>query len=271
MAGAEKPRPRQPTFFLLGVRVDSLEFGVALGMLEGFAAHRDSLPPRTVLFARPCTIAAARRDPQLKECISRADLVLPSGACVAAGARILGTPLREELKRDQILSALLESAQRSGKTVFLVGGERERPGELRAHVYISYPRLRIVGSLDRFASSRNDDRAVKEINAANPDIVLVAMETPEAEEWIARNAPRLRAGVCIAAGGEIELLRGHLKNKPGWIGRMRIGRLLRLLRGPAAAGVRPFLHAVRFLALVAARALVPRRLRLIYHRTMALW
>src|SRR5260221_11832623 len=107
MAGAEKRALRQPTIFLLGVRVDSLDFGAALRMLEGFAAHRDSLPPRTVMFAGARTICAARRDHRLRDFISRADLVLPSGFGVAMGARILGTPLREKLDGAEFLCSAL--------------------------------------------------------------------------------------------------------------------------------------------------------------------
>src|SRR5260221_11980142 len=149
MAGAEKRALRQPTIFLLGVRVDSLDFGAALRMLEGFAAHRDSLPPRTVMFISARTICAARRNHRLRDFVSRADLVLPSGFGVAIVAKILGTPLRQRLKGSEVLSALLESAQRSGMSLYLLGGEPERPGELRAHLFMNYPRLRIVGSRGR--------------------------------------------------------------------------------------------------------------------------
>jgi N-acetylglucosaminyldiphosphoundecaprenol N-acetyl-beta-D-mannosaminyltransferase len=131
--------------------------------------------------------------------------------------------------RDLILR-LADVASRRGLSLFLLGapdGVAARAADaLRARV----PGLRIAGT---YAGSAEDDDAAARVDAARPDILLVAYGMPKQERWIARNLPRL-AGVRIAVGvgGAFDYLAGTAALPPAWVARLGLEWLWRLVRQP---------------------------------------
>ena len=74
---------------------------------------------------------------------------------------------------------------------------------------------------------------IEAINAAPPDVLLVAMGFPRQEEWIARNLQRLNVRVAVAEGGSFSFLSGATPRAPRWMRSAGLEWLFRLLRQPS--------------------------------------
>ncbi len=58
---------------------------------------------------------------------------------------------------------------------------------------------------------------IEDINAADPDIVLVGMGTPKQELWIDRYADRLHADVLWTVGALFDYIAGRVPRAPRWL------------------------------------------------------
>ena len=77
-----------------------------------------------------------------------------------------------------------------------------------------------------------DRTAVELIQAARPDIVLVAFGNPKQEKWIRMYAPELHVPIAIGIGGTLDMIVGVTKRAPAWMQQSGLEWLYRLAREP---------------------------------------
>ncbi len=197
-------------------------------------------------------VLAANR--QYAAAVQTADLLLPDGFGVSIAAKLAGKKLRADLNGTDFIPALLAQAAKQGKSVFLFGG---KPGtaEAAADVLTSKsPGLRIVGTLNGDDQAANEDAVIKHINACAPDIVLVAMDVPQQEIWLHRNAIRLSADLTMGVGACFDFLAGNVGRAPAALRRIGGEWLWRLGVEPRRMAKRNIVGSATFLTRVARQA-----------------
>jgi N-acetylglucosaminyldiphosphoundecaprenol N-acetyl-beta-D-mannosaminyltransferase len=200
----------------------------------------------------------ANRDPALRDLLNGAALCLSDGAGILWAAHYLslrGGPLRASLQLALSLASLvvrpgslrkplpeamhgvdftwemLAAIDRAGLSVYLLGGTAEESRGAAERIGKRLPGLRIAGAHPGYLK-RGDD-AIAGINAAGPDVLLVAMGFPRQERWIAENLPRLDVNVAVAEGGSLTFISGAVRRAPRWMRRSGLEWLYRLLRQPS--------------------------------------
>lgn len=86
--------------------------------------------------------------------------------------------------------------------------------------------------------SADNARIVAQINAFDPDILLVGMGMPRQEDWIYQNYTQLSARCIITVGAVIDYLTGEIPTPPRWTGQMGLEWLARLIAEPRRLGKR---------------------------------
>lgn len=130
--------------------------------------------------------------------------------------------------------------------IFLLGGEpgiAERAAEGLAALE---PRHRIVGTHHGYFDERDASGIVDSINAAAPDLLLVALGNPQQEMFISRYRGRLRVPVLIGVGAFLDYMAGKVKRAPKAIRSLRFEWLFRLLQEPRRLGSRYTIGILRF-------------------------
>jgi exopolysaccharide biosynthesis WecB/TagA/CpsF family protein len=194
------------------------------------------------------------RDTAYADALATADLLLPDGVGMEIAARMTGQRLRENLNGTDFTPALLREAARRGLGVFLLGA---RPGVASAAADAlcrAISGLRIVGTRDGYDGMRDETTAIAEINAARPDIVLVALGVPFQDVWLARNAHRLNARVTMGVGALFDFLAGRVRRAPRPIRRARLEWAWRLALEPRRLASRYLVGNAAFVARAAAHA-----------------
>ena len=105
----------------------------------------------------------AMADDSLMQLLNNADLVLPDGAGVVLGSKILKTPLKEKVAGVDFADGLLELLAKTGRSVYLLGS---KPGvaELAAEKMLKkHPGLTICGMADGYF--KDEDPVIEKINA----------------------------------------------------------------------------------------------------------
>lgn len=247
--------------YILGVRVDNIDSGMALNSLRVLAVHGGHRSPAHVFFTNVHSIHLARRDEEFMRLMNNADLTLPDGSGLKIAGRLFGTPVLENLNGTDLTPKFLEIAESEKLTVYLLGGLPEVLEGCHRWISKTYPNLRIVGFRHGHFLPEEEKSIVEEINAVQPSILLVALGSPLQERWIARNSQYLRVGVCMGVGGLFDFLSGAKARAPIWLRRMGVEWIYRFLRDPRTKWDRVFIEIPIFLALILAKRLAPTGVR----------
>ncbi len=203
----------------------------------------------------------ALREPPIRDILNTADLCLADGigilwaahylclpggplralvqlpfslASIAVNPGAVRRPLRENMAGVDLTWEMLARLDEDGASVFLLGGTVEEADGARRRIEAAFPHLRVLGARDGYfdPSGAPNDELIAAVNAASPDVLLVAMGFPRQEKWIAANLPRLEVHVAVAEGGSFSYIAGTILRAPRWLRRLGLEWLFRLLRQP---------------------------------------
>jgi N-acetylglucosaminyldiphosphoundecaprenol N-acetyl-beta-D-mannosaminyltransferase len=174
----------------------------------------------------------ATRDPHVHEMLAGASLCLADGMGVVWASRILGRPLPEAMHGVDFTWEMLTAIERARLSVYLLGGTAEELRGTVAAVAERLPHLRLIGAQQGYLARGQTADVVRDINAASPDILLVAMGFPRQERWITTNLPSLNVKVAVAEGGSFSFMSGAVPRAPGWVRRAGLEWAYRLARQP---------------------------------------
>lgn len=213
---------------VLGIGIDPLDLDAACARLEQGLERRE----RTfVITANPEFVMLARARPSLRQIAREATLVVPDGVGLVLASRLLGRPLPGRARGREIVPRLTEAAARRGRSLYLLGAREGVAARAALALQQRVPTLRVAGT---YAGSPEDEGLASRLNAASPDVLLVAYGMPRQEEWIARNLARLETvTLAIGVGGVFDQLAGEVPLPPGWMARAGLEWLWRLAKEPS--------------------------------------
>lgn len=171
---------------------------------------------------------------ELRQIVCQADLVLPDGAGVVLGAKILGTPLKQKVAGIEFAQNLMERLKNTDKTFYFLGS---KPGiaELAAEkMQEKYPGLKICGTADGYF--QDEKQVVAAINEKKPDVLFVCLGAPKQEIFMTNHKDELQVGLMMGLGGSLDGFAGTVKRAPRWMIRLNLEWLYRLLKEPRRLG-----------------------------------
>jgi N-acetylglucosaminyldiphosphoundecaprenol N-acetyl-beta-D-mannosaminyltransferase len=202
----------------------------AVEIVERFIATRG---PHIVTTPNPEFVMAARRDPSFRALLARTDLNIPDGVGLLIAARLFGSRFREHVRGTDLVERLAARAAAHGHCWYLLGAAPGVAREAADRLAARHPGLRIVGAEPGSPHPADDPRVRELITKAGPvDLILVAYGAPAQERWLARNLGPLDIPVGIGVGGVFNFLAGRAPRAPGWVRRLELEWLHRLLTQP---------------------------------------
>jgi N-acetylglucosaminyldiphosphoundecaprenol N-acetyl-beta-D-mannosaminyltransferase len=171
----------------------------------------------------------------LKRSLQQADLVYCDGAGIVVGSRWLGQPLPTRLTAADWFLEMLRYFAKAGSRVYLLGGKPGVPEQALETILQEVPGHTVVGAHHGFIL--NDERleadVIEEINALNPDIVILGFGTPLQERWIARHKTSLNVPMIYGIGAVMDFVSGTVPRCPAWMGERGLEWLYRLMVEPS--------------------------------------
>lgn len=215
---------------MLGVRVDSMEMQGAVDVIDGMTAAGG--PARLVATVNPEFVMTARRDPEFRDALERAELSLPDGQYVVWALRRKGCPQRDRVTGVDLVEELSRRLAARGGRLFLLGARPGVAAEAGRRLAARHPGLVVVGAEPGSPLPEDDRATVTAVNRARPDVLLVAYGNPRQELWIDRNRRRLEVPVAIGVGGTFDYLSGRVRRAPRWVRRAHMEWTWRLMLQP---------------------------------------
>ena len=206
---------------------------------------------RAFAFVNAHCLNVAFDDREYREILARVFCkVWPDGVGVRMAGRRLGFNVPENVNGTDLIPMV---AAAGGLSFWFLGG---RPGvaeEALRRCSERFPASRFLGATDGYRT--NWSEVLPEIDAARPDVLLVAMGVPLQEKWIAAHRDALpHVGSIVAVGGLLDFMSGRIPRAPRIIRRCSLEWAWRLAMEPRRMFRRYVIGNFVFLHRVAAEA-----------------
>jgi N-acetylglucosaminyldiphosphoundecaprenol N-acetyl-beta-D-mannosaminyltransferase len=185
-----------------------------------------------VATVNPEFVMRAGVDGEFARVLESAALCLADGSGVVWAARRQGCRLAEPVTGTDLIPRLAALCAQRNFRLFLLGAAPGVADELARQLKEKNPALQVAahsGSPD----PADDVETLRRIDAAGPQVLLVAYGAPRQELWIDRLGDRLTdVAVAIGVGGAFDYLTGRVPRAPLWMRRVGLEWLFRLARQP---------------------------------------
>ena len=212
---------------VMGVRFDNVTMTEALEkakeMLQSEGADYVVTPNSEIVYE-------SMASKELEDLLNGASLVLPDGAGVVLGAKILGTPLKEKVAGVEFADGVLGLLAETGGSVYLLGS---KPGvaELAAEKMLQkHPGLTVAGMADGYF--KDEAAVVAKVNEAKPDVLFVCLGAPKQERFMRNHRQELQVKLMAGLGGSLDSFAGTVKRAPRWMIKLSLEWFYRLLKEP---------------------------------------
>ena len=196
------------------------------------------------------TTVMAHDDPQYHTVQADAAFVLPDGGPLSGYSRKHGFPEAERVTGPDLMLALF--ARDNGLKHYFYGSSEETLALLKEKLAEKYPHLQIAGMVSppfRELSEAEDKEMVDQINASGADIIWVGLGAPKQEKWMYAHKDHVN-GVMIGVGAGFDYHAGNIKRAPGWMQKLSLEWLYRLLQDPKRLFKRYLVTNTRYLWLI---------------------
>jgi len=215
---------------IFGVRIDCVD------MEEAFNRFLTLLNrERTAVIYTPNTemVMMAEKDPEFKEVLNGADLVIPDGIGLIHASKIHHLGLTDRVPGIELMERILKYCHTTRRSIYLFGGKPGTAELAGQKILEKYPNIIIKGIEHGYFTADDEDRIIDNINEAKPDVLFVALGAPKQEKWIAKHRRTLNAHVSMGIGGSLDVYAGNVKRAPVFFQKLGIEWMHRLLKEPS--------------------------------------
>jgi N-acetylglucosaminyldiphosphoundecaprenol N-acetyl-beta-D-mannosaminyltransferase len=194
----------------------------------------DSARARYVCFCDAHGLANVRRDVALRKAYQAADAVFADGSVTMALAWIYGVPLPERVIGPYFFPQALQYGLARGWRHFFYGAGPGVAEELARRMQQQYPGLQVAGWITppfRELTSAEAHGYARQIEAADTDLLWVALGCPKQERWAHAQAGTIKVPVILPVGAVFDFYSGRVAHAPDWVHPLGLRWLWRLLTG----------------------------------------
>lgn len=210
-----------------------------------------------VCFANVHMVVEAQRDASFRRVLEQANLVAPDGSPVAAAVGWFNRGQRQQrVAGMDLLPELLAAAAERGQSVYFYGTTELVLQAMVERAGRELPALRVAGTHSppfRPLTPEEDEAEVAAINAADPDLLFVALGCPRQERWMAAHQGRIRA-CMLGVGQAFPVYAGLERRLPKWARQLWLEWAYRLWLEPRRLAKRYFLTNTQFVYLMLRRS-----------------
>ena len=178
--------------------------------------------------ANVSTINLALEKLKFREVLSKFNLVHPDGIGVFLASKFLygKNGFSKRITGSDFYIELIKESLKNNWSFFFFGDTDETLSKISK----ANPDLYVKGFCNGF--NFNNDKLIKDINTAKPDILIVGLGSPKQEDWIVTNRDNVNPKVIIAVGDGIKVFAGTKKRGTKLVRILGLEWFVRLINEP---------------------------------------
>lgn len=198
---------------ILGSLVDAVDMRAALDWVAEAVKGRTT--PGFILAMNPEKVFVLRKDAFLKDFFENASLLIPDGIGMVKALHILHNVKISRTPGADLMQRICAEAPEHGYRIFIYGSSEVVNARACEILSQRHPGIRIVGRANGFVKTEEMPELINRINAAQADILFIAMGSPKQEQWMNEYAGQLTTvRVCQGIGGTLDTIVGTVKRAP---------------------------------------------------------
>ena len=216
-----------------GVKIDVVDVPAAVKRIVAL-----SQLDRSAIVVTPNVdhLVLCREVPAFRRTYDRADLVLADGMPIVMLTRLLRLPLRHKVSGSDLVMPLLRAAGAHDVGVYILGTTEDAADEAIAKLSVDIPNLRVVGRSSPWFKPDGDNgdvlESLREIDKLGADLVLVAFGSPKEGQLLDEFVDDLPPACFLACGASIDFIAGRVARAPGWLSKIGLEWVFRLVKEP---------------------------------------
>jgi N-acetylglucosaminyldiphosphoundecaprenol N-acetyl-beta-D-mannosaminyltransferase len=237
---------------ILGCKIDNLSMEETLQKVDDFIK---SGRPHQHVVVNVDKLVKASRDPQLRRIINECALINADGMAVVWASRLLGKPLKERVAGVDLFESIMQRAAAKTWRVFLLGAQEEVVSRVKHDYERKYPGLTVAGYRNGYWTQEDEESVARQIEAAQADILFVAVSSPKKEQFLNRYQAEMRIPFAMGVGGTFDVAAGKVKRAPKWMQKSGFEWFYRFLQEPRRMFKRYFIEDMVFFWLLLKEAI----------------
>lgn len=207
--------------FLLGVGFNNLtETEVLEYIVKNLQKQRKKY---YIVTPNPELLVIANNDKDYKKVLNGAELALPDGIGIIIGSQLLGKPLKQRITGVDFMEMLCKEVSKRPITVSFLGAGPNVAVKTSECLQKRYPGLNVGWVAQEWS---------EELKNKETDILFVAFGSPKQEIWITEHLNELPVKVAVGVGGAFDFVSGNVRRAPGFMRRLGLEWLFRLVIQP---------------------------------------
>ncbi|MCG8569970.1 MAG: WecB/TagA/CpsF family glycosyltransferase [Spirochaetes bacterium] len=190
---------------LLGIQVDSIS---EEDVYDRVVDLSDTNKARQVILLDTYLLMKARFNKDLRNIINAADLVLPISLGIKFGLSFFNKKV-EIFNYFSFAIRLLSHFTEKSKNIYILGGSKNIIEKAEKNVKQSFPGIKLMGKYHTKYKKDFEPKLLTAIQKTSPALVLISMNRPKQEKWIAKHSHQFPEGVFIGVENFVEILGGR--------------------------------------------------------------
>lgn len=232
---------------IYGIKINPLRKAEIVEIIDTHVSHNTWTFHLTGV--NPETIAQAQENAALRTAINSSDIVNIDNMLVVTSLRLLGYRIPERAACPDIFEQLMQLSSIKGYSVYFLGAKEEILQQMIGNLKAKYPALKIAGARNGYYKTEDESSVVKEIELLKPDLLFIALPSPEKELFIHNYKNKLGARFAFGVGGVFDVQAGKVRRAPLWMRSIGLEGVHRMLQNPANYGKRYKRYYVPFIKL----------------------
>jgi N-acetylglucosaminyldiphosphoundecaprenol N-acetyl-beta-D-mannosaminyltransferase len=202
--------------------------------------QENKFTPLHITGVNPETLAHAYQNSTMSDAIMSSDLINVENHFVLLVLRMLGYTIPERVATPDLFDAMLELAEKNRYSVYILGASEPVLLQALDSIRRQFPSLILSGFNNGYYAPSEEVGIVSEIRDKQPDMLFVALPSPQKEIFIAKYKYLLNVSVLLGVGGAIDVKSGLVKRAPYFLRKTGLEGIHRSLQNPMNYGKRYF-------------------------------
>jgi N-acetylglucosaminyldiphosphoundecaprenol N-acetyl-beta-D-mannosaminyltransferase len=232
--------------FILRMRVDATSYADATHRIVAWATARQS---RYVCVANVHMAMEVYDSPQFAAVVNQAALVTPDGMPLVWALRLFGAKKATRVYGPTLMLHLCDAAVRNNLSIGLYGGTEQSLTDFVMFLKSRFPGIQIACQIAPPFRAVTESESIAyraEINRSGAQMLFVGIGCPKQENWMATEVGQINA-VMLGVGAAFDFHSGRVKQAPGWMQKVGLEWLFRLVQEPRRLWKRYVYNNPRFI------------------------